>query len=95
MNKRPVKDEVVNQAVRQAYRDLMYGRRHAVYVLFLELPEEELDVNVHPTKQEVRYQDSRSVRDFIFGTLHNNLAAPLGTRLPSIKLAPNNTHFDS
>ena len=89
VNKRPVKDEVVNQAVRQAYRDLMYGRRHAVYVLFLELPEEELDVNVHPTKQEVRYQDSRSVRDFIFGTLHNNLAAPLGTRLPATNLAPN------
>ena len=86
VNKRPVKDEVVNQAVRQAYRDLMYGRRHAVYVLFLELPEEELDVNVHPTKQEVRYQDARSVRDFIFGTLHNNLAAPLGTRLPSSQL---------
>ncbi len=90
VNKRPVKDEVVNQAVRQAYRDLMYGRRHAVYVLFLELPEEEIDVNVHPTKQEVRYQDSRSVRDFIFATLHSNLAVPLGTRLPSIKLSPNN-----
>ncbi len=88
VNKRPVKDEVVNQAVRQAYRDLMYGRRHAVYVLFLELPEEELDVNVHPTKQEVRYQDSRSVRDFIFGILHNNLAAPLGAPLSSLKLAP-------
>ena len=86
VNKRPVKDEVVNQAVRQAYRDLMYGRRHPVYVLFLEVPEEELDVNVHPTKQEVRYRDSRSVRDFIFGILHNNLAAPLGTRLPSLKL---------
>ena len=40
----------------------------------------------HPTKQEVRYQDSRSVRDFIFGILHKNLAAPLGTRLPSSKL---------
>ena len=88
VNKRPVKDEVVNHAVRQAYRDLMYGRRHAVYVLFLELPEEELDVNVHPTKQEVRYQDSRSVRDFIFATLHTNLAKPLGTRLPSSNSAP-------
>lgn len=73
VNGRAIRDPLVSQAVRQAYQDVMFHGRHAVFALFLEVPAEQVDVNVHPTKHEVRFRDSRSVRDFIFGTLNRVL----------------------
>jgi len=74
VNGRSVRDKLVTHAVRQAYRDLLYQQRHPAFVLFLELPPGEVDVNVHPTKHEVRFRAAREIHDFLFGTLHRALA---------------------
>ncbi|MFT7652887.1 MAG: DNA mismatch repair protein MutL [Limisphaerales bacterium] len=73
VNGRAVADKVIGHAIRQAYRDVMFHGRHPVFVLFLDLPPEMVDVNVHPTKHEVRFRDTRRVHDFIFGSLHRTL----------------------
>ena len=75
VNGRAIKDKLVGHAVRQAYQDVMFHGRHAVFVLFLELPAEGVDVNVHPTKHEVRFRAARDVHDFIFASLHRALRA--------------------
>ena len=69
VNGRSVKDRLAVHAVRQAYRDVMFHGRHPVFALFIELPPALVDVNVHPTKDEVRFRRSRDVHDFIFGKL--------------------------
>lgn len=74
VNGRSVKDKVVNHAVRQAYQDVMYHGRHAAFVLYLELDPKGVDVNVHPTKHEVRFRETRQVHDFLFRTLHRAIA---------------------
>ena len=73
VNGRAIRDKLVGHAIRQAYRDVMFHGRHAVFVLYLEVDEKAVDVNVHPTKHEVRFRESRSVHDFIFGSLNRAL----------------------
>ncbi|WP_296233878.1 DNA mismatch repair endonuclease MutL [Pseudomonas sp. UBA4617] len=74
VNGRAVRDKLVAHAVRQAYRDVLFNGRHPTFVLFLELEPNGVDVNVHPTKHEVRFREGRAVHDFLYGTLHRALA---------------------
>ena len=74
VNGRPVRDRLLAGAVRGAYHDFIGGGRHPVLALFIELPPDALDVNVHPAKTEVRFRDAGVVRGLIVGSLKRALA---------------------
>src|SRR4029077_5732948 len=74
VNGRSVRDRLLMNAVRLAYRDVLYHRRHASYVLYLTLDPKLVDVNAHPAKLEVRFRDSRQIHDFAFRAVERALA---------------------
>ena len=83
VNGRPVRDKLVAHAVRRAYQDVMFHGRHPAFVLFLELDAKDVDVNVHPTKHEVRFRNSREVHSFIYGSLHHLIAQTSAGNTPA------------
>lgn len=89
VNGRVIRDKVVGHAVRQAYSDVLYHGRHPAYVLFFELDPAQVDVNVHPTKHEVRFREQRMVHDFLFRSLHRVIA---GTRAGTGASTPANAN---
>ena len=74
LNGRSVRDRVITHAVRAGYRDVLFHGRHPAFVLYLDMDPVLVDVNAHPTKQEVRFRDSRSVHDFIRRTIESALS---------------------
>jgi DNA mismatch repair protein MutL len=74
VNDRMIRDKLVVHAVKQGYQDVMYHGRHPAFVLHLTIDPKYVDVNVHPTKHEVRFREGRQVHDFLFRSIHRALA---------------------
>ncbi|MDO9712935.1 DNA mismatch repair endonuclease MutL [Paracraurococcus lichenis] len=83
VNRRPVRDPQLRTALRVAYRDLIAAGRHPVAALFLEVPPEAVDVNVHPMKTELRFREEAAVRGLLISALRRALSAGAGEAVPA------------
>ncbi len=88
VNGRPVIDPVLRSAVHIAYRNVIEPGRHPIVALYLTVPPEELDVNVHPAKTELRFRDPAAVRALVIGGLQRALAAPAGATGSVMQFSP-------
>ncbi|WP_440616473.1 DNA mismatch repair endonuclease MutL [Cysteiniphilum sp. 6C5] len=74
VNGRIIKDKLIAHAIKQAYKDVLHHQRYPAFILFFNIDPHAVDVNVHPTKHEVRFRESRLVHDFLFAKIHHALA---------------------
>ncbi len=94
INQRMVKDKLINHAIKRAYEGLLHPGRSPACVLYLSLAAQDVDVNVHPTKHEVRFQQPRLIHDFILSHLSEALVPQAGT-MTQLTSVPQNENFSS
>ena len=89
VNGRYVRDKLIVHALKEAYRDVLHHQLNPAYCLFISLPPEQVDVNVHPAKTEIRFRDSRGVHQFLFHAVERMLAVPVAAeRAAAVQGAP-------
>ena len=88
VNRRPVRDKLLRTALVVAYRGLITAGRHPAAALFLDLPPEAVDVNVHPMKTELRFREEAAVRSLLISALRRGLAVGAGGAVPAVLAGP-------
>lgn len=78
VNGRFIRDKLVTHALREGYRDILHHDRHAAFVLYFDIEPGQIDVNVHPTKIEIRFRESRAIHQFIYHAVSKTLASQHG-----------------